>query len=133
MDILLDTPAAAQWLTAHGVRRSPATLRKLRCIGGGPHYRLLNGKPYYVEPDLIAWIEQRLSAPLRNSSERVAAAARLALFLLGLLLSLKADAAVSGYSRPDSSARSQHLVFVAVVERSLCREAIMASPARALQ
>jgi hypothetical protein len=69
MESLLDTAAAAQWLTAHGIRRSPLTLRKVRCLGGGPTYRLLNGKPYYTEPDLVAWIEARLSAPLRNSSE----------------------------------------------------------------
>lgn len=69
MDSLLDTTAAAQWLTAHGVRRSPLTLRKLRCLGGGPAFRLLNGKPYYTEPDLVTWIEERLSAPLHNSSE----------------------------------------------------------------
>ena len=72
MEPLLDTEAAAGWLTARGVRRAPSTLRKLRCIGGGPRYRVLNGKPYYIEPDLIAWIEERLSAPLRNSSERAA-------------------------------------------------------------
>ena len=72
MEPLLDTGAAAGWLTARGVRRAPSTLRKLRCIGSGPRYRVLNGKPYYIEPDLIAWIEERLSAPLRNSSERAA-------------------------------------------------------------
>jgi hypothetical protein len=45
MESLLDTATAAQWLTEHGIRRSPLTLRKLRCLGGGPTYRLLNGKP----------------------------------------------------------------------------------------
>ena len=69
MESLLDSAAAAQWLTTRGVKRSPATLRKLRCLGGGPIYRLLNGKPYYTGPDLVAWIEERLSAPLHNSSE----------------------------------------------------------------
>jgi hypothetical protein len=74
MESLRDTTAAAQWLTNKGVRRSPATLRKLRCLGGGPTYRLLNGRPYYTEPDLVAWIEERLSAPLRNSSDVAALA-----------------------------------------------------------
>ncbi len=69
MESLLDTAMAAQWLTAHGIRRSPLTLRKLRCLGGGPVYRILNGRPYYNEPDLIAWIEERLSPPQRSSSE----------------------------------------------------------------
>jgi hypothetical protein len=75
MESLLDTATAAQWLTEHGIRRSPLTLRKLRCLGGGPTYRLLNGKPLYTEADLIAWIEARLSAPLRNSSEATKLAA----------------------------------------------------------
>jgi hypothetical protein len=75
MESLLDTATAAQWLTAHGIRRSPLTLRKLRCLGGGPTYRIMNGKPYYTAPDLADWVRSRLSAPLRNSSERDAAEA----------------------------------------------------------
>jgi hypothetical protein len=69
MDPLLDTVAAADWLDRHGVRRSPATLRKLRCLGGGPRYRKLNSRPYYTEPDLIAWVEERLSVPVGSTSE----------------------------------------------------------------
>lgn len=48
---LFDTLSAAEWLTNHGVRHSPNTLRKLRCTGGGPAYWTLNGKPYYTEGD----------------------------------------------------------------------------------
>lgn len=66
---LLDTAAAAQWLTDHGVRRTPKTLRKLRCTGGGPRYRHLNRRSYYTADDLAAWIEARLSPPRRSSSE----------------------------------------------------------------
>jgi hypothetical protein len=73
MEPLLDSGAAAQWLTVHGVRRTPATLRKLRCVGGGPRFRRLNCRPYYTEADLIAWIETRLSAPLGSTSEADAA------------------------------------------------------------
>jgi hypothetical protein len=73
MEPLLDTPAASQSLASHGVRRAPATLRKLRCTGGGPKFRRLNGKPYYTEADLIAWIEARLSAPVGSTSEADAA------------------------------------------------------------
>jgi hypothetical protein len=75
MDPLLDTTTAARRLTELGVRRTPKTLRKLRCTGGGPRYRLLNGKPYYTEPDLTAWIEERLSPPRCNSSEGATLAA----------------------------------------------------------
>lgn len=66
---LLDTLAASEWLAAHGPRRAPGTLRKLRCLGGGPKFRRLNGKPFYVEADLVAWIEGRLTAPVGSSSE----------------------------------------------------------------
>jgi hypothetical protein len=75
MESLLDTAAAAEWLTAAGVRRTSSTLRKLRCLGGGPAYRLLNGKPYYVASDLADWIEDRLSRPYRNTAEAQAAGA----------------------------------------------------------
>ena len=73
MEALLDTSAAARRLTELGVRRTSATLRKLRCTGGGPRYRTLNGKPYYTEADLIGWIEARLSEPVGSSSEAGAA------------------------------------------------------------
>jgi hypothetical protein len=73
MECLLDSAAASKWLTAHGVRRSPATLRKLRCTGGGPRYRLLNARPYYTESDLITWIESRLGEPVGSTSEADAA------------------------------------------------------------
>jgi len=75
MEPLLDTVAAAQWLTAHGVKRTPTTLRKLRCCGGGPAYRSFNGRPYYTERDLDAWIEERLSPPVGSTSEADAAKA----------------------------------------------------------
>jgi hypothetical protein len=69
MESLFDTTAAAQWLTAHGVRRSPLTLRKRRCLGGGPRYRILNSKPFYTKDDLAAWVEERLSPPRHSSSD----------------------------------------------------------------
>jgi hypothetical protein len=69
MERLLDTREASGRLKAHGVKRAPATLRKLRCTGGGPKFRRLNGKPYYTEDDLVAWIEERLSEPVGSTSE----------------------------------------------------------------
>jgi hypothetical protein len=73
MDRLFDTAAAARWLTDHGIRRSPITIKKLRSSGGGPRFRVLNGRAYYTEPDLIDWIDERLSAPRRSTSEPAAA------------------------------------------------------------
>jgi hypothetical protein len=69
MEPLFDTNAAAEALANLGVQRSPATLRKLRCVGGGPRFRRLGSKPVYTESDLIAWIEGRLSAPLGSNAE----------------------------------------------------------------
>jgi hypothetical protein len=66
---LLDTAAAAQRLTALGIRRTPSTLRKLRTVGGGPPYRHLNGRAFYTELDLVEWISSRLSPLRHNSSE----------------------------------------------------------------
>jgi hypothetical protein len=73
VEVLLDTPAASACLARHGVCRTEKTLRKLRCVGGGPKFRRLNGKPYYIEPDLIEWVESRLTAPVGSTSEESAA------------------------------------------------------------
>ena len=69
MQSLLTTDRASEKLAELGIKRSPATLRKLRCIGGGPPYRIFSGRPYYTDDDLVAWIEEGLSAPRRSSSE----------------------------------------------------------------
>jgi len=69
MEPLLDTEAAAAALADLGVPRSPKTLRKLRCIGGGPRFRRLGAKPVYTMPDLIDWIEGRLSEPVASNAE----------------------------------------------------------------
>jgi hypothetical protein len=73
MDRLYNTAAAARWLTDHGIRRAPITLKKLRYRGAGPRFRDLNGRVYYTEPDLIDWVDERLSAPRRSTSEPAAA------------------------------------------------------------
>ena len=69
MDRLYETEAASQWLNERGIRRSPKTLRKLRCVGGGPRFRYLNGKPYYAETDMVDWVEEGLSGPFGTTSE----------------------------------------------------------------
>jgi hypothetical protein len=69
MEPLLDTEAASSALDGLGVRRSPKTLRKLRCVGGGPRFRRLGLKPVYTHSDLIAWVEEQLSAPVASNAE----------------------------------------------------------------
>jgi hypothetical protein len=68
--LLRDTFAASTYLKERrGLPRSPAYLRKLRCTGGGPKFRRFNGKPYYEEDDLDAWVDEGLSAPMSSTSE----------------------------------------------------------------
>ena len=52
MEPLLDTEAASAALDQLGVTRSPAYLRKLRCVGGGPRFRKLGRKAVYRQSDL---------------------------------------------------------------------------------
>ena len=51
---------------------SPTTLRKLRCIGGGPHFFKKGGKILYRKEDLIVWVEE--SGSWRSNTEREQAA-----------------------------------------------------------
>lgn len=73
MDKLYDEATASKWLAEEkGVRRTTRTLRKLRCIGGGPAFRRFGRRVYYTKSDLDQWVEEGLSAPLRSTSEREA-------------------------------------------------------------
>jgi hypothetical protein len=66
---LLNPKQACDYLRDQGVVRSPVTLRNLRLKGGGPKFRKLGGSVYY-EPDLLdEWIRDRLTAPVRSTSE----------------------------------------------------------------
>jgi hypothetical protein len=68
---------AAKFITEKlGVPTSPHTLTKLFCVGGGPKCRHVGRRPFYDEPDLVEWVESRLTQPRANSSEpRVIASA----------------------------------------------------------
>jgi hypothetical protein len=74
---LRDTKALSKYLKEqHGVDRSPAYLRKLRCTGGGPRFRRFNGKPYYEDDEADEWVEQNLSPPMSSTSEAEASGAQ---------------------------------------------------------
>jgi hypothetical protein len=61
---------AAKFLTEDlGVKTAASTLSKLFCIGGGPKCRHVGKRPFYDEPDLIEWVESRITEPRRSSSE----------------------------------------------------------------
>lgn len=71
-----DTPAryltrtlAANYLTERGLPVSRNTLQKWATTGGGPCYRRFGTRAVYVQADLDAWAERRLSAPRSSTSE----------------------------------------------------------------
>jgi hypothetical protein len=68
---LRTTKAASAYLQErHGVVRSPKTLEKLRCVGGGPEFRKVGSRHVsYEESALDAWAETLISRPLRSTSE----------------------------------------------------------------
>jgi hypothetical protein len=60
---------AAEYLKlVHGIEVAPATLAKWVTVGGGPEYQKMNRTPLYPTASLDAWVTQKLSAPVRNSS-----------------------------------------------------------------
>jgi hypothetical protein len=73
--VFYDTAAASGWLAERGIRRSPAYLRKLRCVGGGPAFRMFNKRPVYDENALAEWVAERLSPRFHSTAQRDAAQA----------------------------------------------------------
>ncbi|WP_299939456.1 hypothetical protein [uncultured Nitratireductor sp.] len=57
----------------HGIPIAAATLNKLASIGGGPLMTYAGRIPLYHVDDLDAWAAERLSKPVRSTSERSAA------------------------------------------------------------
>jgi hypothetical protein len=58
-----------------GIRRTPATMAKLRCLGGSPEYQKAGRAVLYSENALREWAHSMLSAPRRNTSDKGSAAA----------------------------------------------------------
>jgi hypothetical protein len=59
---------------AWGIERSPATLAKLFCLGGGPVACKDGRIPLYDPRDLDEWAQSRIGPKLRSSSDRGGAA-----------------------------------------------------------
>lgn len=64
---------AAQYCTAKGLPVSKNTLQKFATVGGGPVYRRFGNKAIYTLADLDAWIDEKMSEPLRSTSDIEAA------------------------------------------------------------
>lgn len=53
----------------HGIEVAPTTLAKWVTVGGGPEYQKVNRTPLYPTIGLDHWVAEKLSAPVRNSSQ----------------------------------------------------------------
>ncbi|MEW5728283.1 MAG: helix-turn-helix domain-containing protein [Pseudomonadota bacterium] len=60
---------ASEYLKQKGLPVAPTTLAKYVTVGGGPIYQSFGRMARYRPSDLDAWVQERLSAPRRNSSE----------------------------------------------------------------
>jgi len=61
---------AARYLREiHGIPCAPATLAKYAVVGGGTVYRLAGRFPIYARDDLDSWANDRMSKPLRSTSD----------------------------------------------------------------
>lgn len=69
IDTYLSRASAPNYLLARGLRFSKNTLAKLATVGGGPEYRTFGGRAYYTEAALDAWVDEKLSAPRRSTSD----------------------------------------------------------------
>ena len=61
---LLNTRQASAYLDG---LYAPASLESMRTRGGGPPFRKLNGRVFYLPQDLDAWVTER--RPFRSTAE----------------------------------------------------------------
>ncbi|MGO9392170.1 hypothetical protein, partial [Rhodoblastus sp.] len=62
---------ASRYLTEKwGISRSPRTLAKLACVGGGPEMTYLGRTPMYSPDSLDTWVRSLLGAPVAHTSAR---------------------------------------------------------------
>lgn len=60
---------AAEYIAARGLPCSAKTLAKLASIGGGPAFRKFGSRAVYTPTDLNAWVDERMTAPVRSTTE----------------------------------------------------------------
>lgn len=65
----LSREEAAAYVRAKGLPCAKLTLQKMATVGGGPEYRKFGKRVVYTGADLDAWIDARLSGPIRSSSQ----------------------------------------------------------------
>jgi hypothetical protein len=70
-DFLTDE-RAEEYIRSRGIPITKKTLGKLRVVGGGPVFRKFGRKPLYEPVALDEWVAERLSGPLRTTSDQAA-------------------------------------------------------------
>jgi hypothetical protein len=68
-DALLTRDRLAEALTKAGYKIASPTLATKATRGGGPTYRLFNGRAVYKWADALEWAQSKLSTPRRNTAE----------------------------------------------------------------
>lgn len=60
---------ASRILATLGVPLAPATLTRLRCVGGGPRFTKFGRTPMYARQSLEDWADSRISPEVAANSE----------------------------------------------------------------
>jgi len=68
-NIFLTRREAATYLQAKYRVGAVGTLAKAVTVGGGPAFRKIGKRVVYLPSDLDAWARERMSEPMRSSSE----------------------------------------------------------------
>jgi hypothetical protein len=70
---LQTTPQASDYLRDnHGIVKAPATLNKLRSVGGGPNFRRVGRHVFYTSSALDKWAAAILSDEMASTSQQAA-------------------------------------------------------------
>lgn len=69
MKAYLTRAEAADYIASKGAPISKNTLQKFATLGGGPVYRRFGNKALYQAVDLDAWLAEKMSAPMRSTSQ----------------------------------------------------------------
>lgn len=64
---LMNERKAAEHLSAFGYPVAATTLRKLRCVGGGPQFVRWGRSVFYRQEDVEAWAVAKLSPPMART------------------------------------------------------------------